>query len=493
MFIFVLGLGLMGKAGPVRADDPVVVLDEFVAYPSVGGEEWIELLNPNQDSALDLTGWSLVIHQGDEPNYSYSYEQELSGSVPRGGFLTFATDGGAIPDEGACLVIFRSDTESVYAIKYGSGTCDAGAGEQDASAITIEQGKSIYYNLDQSTWNSATSPTRGWCNPGTGDCPTVATIVSQMAGEGVSTNLADQADFSRISGLYFQKREGGENIGKITFSAEMNFTDRDALSWMQSLDSNLSISQGVISLDADLIKNLTNTQASLTMYNITLNNPKILVDGQDDTGGIVSGLTYDQSAQTLVFTAAHFTTFTAVENTSSSDTTANASAPGCGDWPPLNAPKLFQIDTSQNSASLYFMPVTDYLSYYFIAYGYKEGDWRFGTQFNSTQKIGVVSHTINDLSANTTYYFMVRGGNGCAPGAWSNYLLAKTENLGLAVKTEPREEEIAPEPSPTVEPSVEPEPSQVIQPAEMPASTPVAEKNLSFWQKIVNFFKALFD
>lgn len=466
----------------VKATDPLVMLDEFVVYPATGGEEWIELLNPSQTTALDLTGWRLVIYQGTEPDYTYHYSQDLSGSVPRGGFLTFTVGNGTtIPNEGACLVIFRTDTESVYAVKYGNGSCDVGAGEQNATSVAIEQGKSIYYNLDEQTWNSTSSTTRGWCNPGSGDCPTISTITGQLTSESVATNLGDQTDFSRISGLYFLKSQSGENIGKITFLAEMNFTDRDALTWMQSLDSKLDISQGVISLDADLIKNLTNTNASLTMYSITLSNPKILVDGQDDNSGIVSGLTYDQTAHTLTFTAAHFTTFTAVENsgTSSSGSSAQSSGPpACGDWPPLNAPRLFQIDTTKNSATLYFMPVSNYLSYYYIAYGFKEGDWRFGTQFNSTQKIGVVSTTINCLSPNTTYYFTVRGGNGCAPGNWSNYLSAETDSSKPVVKTAPTVDPLSTisEPSPTFtpQPTIPPLPTS----SPLPTPTPSCFKFL---------------
>lgn len=462
-FFFMANLSVVKANG-----DPLVMLDEFVVYPNSGNEEWIELLNPSQDSALSLSGWRLVVYQGTEPNYTYRYSQDLSGSVPRGGFLTFATDNGArLPDEGACLVLFVSDTQSVYAVKYGNGTCDSGAGEQDATNVSIEQGKSIYYNLDEQTWNSASSPTRGWCNPGSGDCPTISVITTQMSNESVTTNLGDQADFSRISGLYFQKSEAGQNIGKITFLAEMNFTDRDALSWMQSLDSKLDISQGVISLDADLIKNLTNTQASLTMYNITLNNPTIRVYDSNGTevnsSGVVSSLSYNRESQTMTFTAAHFTSFYAVEVTSSSSSSSSSSTPGppdCSDEAPDHAPHLFQIDTTKDSATLYFTPVNNAISYYFIAYGFESWDERFGVSFSQGRYDGVLSYTINHLSPNTKYYFKVRGGHGCMPGPWSNVLAAKTEGWFLTTETKNK--------------SVLGEQTENINPADKPEITPTS-------------------
>lgn len=502
VFFLFFALVLIVKPPSVKANgDPLVMLDEFVVYPNSGSEEWIELLNPNQDSALSLSGWRLVVYQGTEPNYTYRYSQNLSGSVPRGGFLTFATDDGVrLPNEGACLVIFRSESESVYAVKYGNGTCDAGAGEQDASGVNIEQGKSIYYNLDENTWNSASSPTRGWCNPGSGDCPTVSDITNRMTNEGVTTNLGDQTDFSRISGLYFQKSEAGQNIGKITFLTEMNFTDRDALSWMQQLDTKISISQGIISLDADLINNLISTQASLTMYNISLSNPTIRVTNTDGTSGdsnIVSGISYDRSAGTLTFTAAHFTTFTAIEATSSSSsssptTSSTSNAPSCPDLAPAYNPHLFQIDTTKNTAKLYFTPVNDHISYYYIAYGYTEGDERFGVQFPFGVYGGVIDYMIGYLAPNTTYYFKVRAGNGCMPGAWSNVLAAKTEGYYKPVQISQTTSEISP--SPTKKPSqVKGESTENIIPSETPVPTPINKASQSpssqkfFFQKIIDF------
>ena len=63
---------------------------------------------------------------------------------------------------------------------------------------------------------------------------------------------------------------------------------------------------------------------------------------------------------------------------------------------------------------------------YSIAYGYSEGDERFGVEFNQGFSPGVIAYTIYCLSPNTTYYFKVRPGNGCMPGEWGNTMKATT-------------------------------------------------------------------
>ena len=52
------------------------------------------------------------------------------------------------------------------------------------------------------------------------------------------------------------------------------------------------------------------------MYDVTYDIPKILVNGADDSSGIVSHLVYDKDTHTLTFNVSHFTTFQAIEDTS---------------------------------------------------------------------------------------------------------------------------------------------------------------------------------
>ncbi len=505
-FILTLVLGnLFSSPAPVEASQNDLLINEFMPYPTEGENEWIELFNNSLDSQ-DLSGMWIMVNKGTEPDYDYQERIDLSGTVPRNGFLTFSTDD-KFPDDGACVTIFIASTSSIFSLKYGNGTCDEGVDPVDATGVSVTQGQSINAQESwvpgdespQATWGlcSGDDITKGWCS--NDECPSISTIVSEIGTEDVTTNLADQSDYSRTSGLYFEKTD----YGKIEFLNEINFTDQDSLTWMQQLDENLDISQGVITLDADLIVDLVNTQASLSMYNITLDNPKILVDGQDDTEGIVSSLSYNTDTNILTFTAAHFTTFTATENVGLTE----AGAPVCGDWPPSNAPHLFQIDTSKNSAVLYFTPANNHLSYYYIAYGYSEGDERFGVEFPYGLSTGVVSYTIGSLAPNTGYYFKVRGGNGCVPGPWSNWLMAKTETT-KSISTQPliepsvlsgkSEETDISDVSSQSDLSDQEQPLITPQPTPYPTKPPeklnfsVEEQRLSFWQKIFNFLRSIF-
>jgi hypothetical protein len=97
---------------------------------------------------------------------------------------------------------------------------------------------------------------------------------------------------------------------------------------------------------------------------------------------------------------------------------------------------------------------------------------QFGVQFPHGLYKGVIDYTIKELRPSTTYYFKVRGGNGCAPGGWSNTLSAKTEGYSI----------ITPTPSQSM-----PSPTITAVPTKKPASQkPLLQKSL--FQKILDFF-----
>jgi hypothetical protein len=121
-------------------------------------------------------------------------------------------------------------------------------------------------------------------------------------------------------------------------------------------------------------------------------------------------------------------------NTSTSSNTSTAKAPECADTKPFASPDLFQIDTNQNTATLYYVPAKDPVDRYYISYSTKENSFLYGVEYNQGYCSGVLSYTINYLLPNTTYYFTIRAGNGCMPGDWSTVLEAKTTNSVYQMK-----------------------------------------------------------
>lgn len=110
---------------------------------------------------------------------------------------------------------------------------------------------------------------------------------------------------------------------------------------------------------------------------------------------------------------------------SSSSSSSSSSGPStpvppvCGSQSPGNrAPWIYAGESSTDAITLYFTEAESPFDQYYISYGYSDGDWRFGTSTGAYA--GMRTFTISSLTPNTTYYFRMRAGNGCATGPWSN-------------------------------------------------------------------------
>lgn len=157
-----------------------------------------------------------------------------------------------------------------------------------------------------------------------------------MASDGINTNLFSQADWKHIDDLYFEK----PGYGKIEFTEEINFMSYSFMMFMKTFGDRMEMQKGEIALDADVVNGLRNTGAKLTMYNAgNFNDLIILVNGDEDTEGVVSGLNYNAADGTITFNAAHFTSFKASERSS------------------LSRPKISDVEayiyTSKNSGKKY--------------------------------------------------------------------------------------------------------------------------------------------
>lgn len=104
----------------------------------------------------------------------------------------------------------------------------------------------------------------------------------------------------------------------------------------------------------------------------------------------------------------------------------------CTQSAPGNAPSLYAaIPRSATSIMLQFTAANDPVDYYALEYGTESGVYTW-----SATNIGnrdTRRYLVKSLSPNTTYYFRVRAGNGCATGAWSNEISATTlENVAFS-------------------------------------------------------------
>lgn len=123
-------------------------------------------------------------------------------------------------------------------------------------------------------------------------------------------------------------------------------------------------------------------------------------------------------------------------NTSSNNNsgTSTAAPAGCSQTIGLGLPDIFEVHTTNKNATLHFAPPNAPYSSFYISYSTKPNLWEHGVEYNQEYSTGAIVYTINELKPNTTYYFRVRSGNGCATGEWGNIISAKTTNSLQAKK-----------------------------------------------------------
>lgn len=106
-------------------------------------------------------------------------------------------------------------------------------------------------------------------------------------------------------------------------------------------------------------------------------------------------------------------------NNSSSSSSSNNNS-GCSSSEVAGTPDLFQINVSSSSVKMFFTPLSNTNNYYF-SYSTNPFVDEYGAQAVLARE-GVQNYTISLLKPSTTYYFKVRGQNGCKSGGWSNQM-----------------------------------------------------------------------
>lgn len=107
-------------------------------------------------------------------------------------------------------------------------------------------------------------------------------------------------------------------------------------------------------------------------------------------------------------------------------------------YPVPGKPDIFQIDTTGTTATLHVTPPADDVTAYSVTYGFSEGDEKFGANFPSAKSTGALTFTVENLTAQTTYFFKIQAVNNCAYGQWSAWKSATLGSSSSATTTTPQ-------------------------------------------------------
>ena len=101
----------------------------------------------------------------------------------------------------------------------------------------------------------------------------------------------------------------------------------------------------------------------------------------------------------------------------------------CTDSAPGSVPKITTaVSASAHSITLTWTDAANPVTYYLLSYGTSSGNYIYGNPNIGGQ--GTTSYTVGGLNTGTKYYFVIRAGNGCTPGNFSNEVSAVPGSSG---------------------------------------------------------------
>jgi lysophospholipase L1-like esterase len=117
-------------------------------------------------------------------------------------------------------------------------------------------------------------------------------------------------------------------------------------------------------------------------------------------------------------------------STSNSDSSTTDSKLCTNQSPGAKTPSLYGVIAHDTTTiEVYFTNADKPLDHYTLEYGTKSGEYQYGINSFGDVSKDQQSYIVKSLQPNTTYYFRVRGGNGCATGDWSNELSTTTKAM----------------------------------------------------------------
>ncbi len=143
-------------------------------------------------------------------------------------------------------------------------------------------------------------------------------------GNSTDFNASSYSEIQNMSGIILEHT----SFGKILFNEIINVTDdADSSDNTADLDNYINISSKRIYVNSTALPNF-NKSATLSLYDLTFTNPRILRDGSVCSSSICTGSTYNSGTGTLVFNVTGFSVYSAEETPSTE--TPGTSSPGGG-------------------------------------------------------------------------------------------------------------------------------------------------------------------
>lgn len=136
-----------------------------------------------------------------------------------------------------------------------------------------------------------------------------------------TTDMSSVTDFRAITNFTMQQT----GVAQVKFLKPVNMLDPLVQQFMQKIARKLVAKKGSFSLDAKAVLELKNSGAEVTLYNLPYKStPTILLDGAS-AGSAAAIVSYDPTSGTLVFDAAHFSSYQAVPTVTTTAPTNNSS------------------------------------------------------------------------------------------------------------------------------------------------------------------------